>query len=855
MNPEFIRFKNFRSYKDETILFPHQGVMPIVGKNGRGKSSIFYGMLLALYGKVIIGDSETSVKELITDDGSKDMEVQYKFSHDGATYDIMRAYHLSITKKGVAKCDQVKCELNQIIDGREISLTAKSKGNTSEKLIEILGKDCSNFCNSAFFPQDEANRLARLRPAEFIEEISKLKKITIWEALREKAASKLDKVVMMIGSIDNYIENCKEIIERKPSIEQAIDRLNKDIVTIKAGIKKIEKELQGIIDEKTKLLAIIEDVSKIEADVVSVRNDIDEFNNDIDSINSKIDEENSIVCRKAEIESNFSQFQSVEQNKVVLDQALMNRNSLMSHISEIENEVNNAKQNVEIALTQAIATHDNALASLQNATVIRQQYENCRQTIDSFSQLQVQIDELGNNNQQIIKEIATLKANNENLSVQINEETEKMQAFMKNRICFECERPVDENGMNFIKEKKIQKIDNFKAQGRENVERITQLEQQLTANHKQISSLNDSVEQKSAADRELGNLESQISNIETAQETVNNLSPEIDRLKYVIDSGSYSDKTDELVSIRQQLDMIVYDPNEHESVNSTYDTLKDIGILKQKLERAEVELPDLMRRKDSINGKIETKEKRLSELSESLQSFDRSDINSKLNIVKAQEEEAKSTLSTKQDQFSELMKEFGAQQQIMEDIIRKEKELEEKIEEVVDLKEEQFLLERAIEMYSKSGIPTLIIENMLPEIENQANELLRVMRADRMVSFERPRKADGTYQEKIVIMIRDRRGQKRTFNTYSGAECFQISFAIRVAICGGEDVMFIDEGFGKLDEDNLQLIMRTLSAMKTKFDKIILITHVKDLIDMFDVKLHVKINDKGYSETEWTKVA
>ena len=94
-----------------------------------------------------------------------------------------------------------------------------------------------------------------------------------------------------------------------------------------------------------------------------------------------------------------------------------------------------------------------------------------------------------------------------------------------------------------------------------------------------------------------------------------------------------------------------------------------------------------------------------------------------------------------------------------------------------------------------------------------------------MVSFERPKRVDGSYQDKIVIMVRDRRGQKRTFNTFSGAECFQISFALRVAICGGEEVMFIDEGFGKLDQDNLTLIMKTLSAMKTKFNKIILITH------------------------------
>jgi len=855
MNPISIKFVNFRNYKDETIVFPHSGVMPIVGKNGTGKSTIFYGILLALYGKVLIDDAETSVKELIIDDGSKDMSVEYKFSHDGLTYEIIREYRLSKTKNDIAKCDQVKCELNQIIGKQIIPLTAKSKSITSEKVVDILGKDCSNFCNSAFFPQDEANRLARLRPAEFIEEVSKLKKITVWELLREKAVNKLNKVTVMLDGIDHYLETCKLEIEQKGDVQLAIDGLNKKIMSAKDDIKKIEIEVSKITKEKDGLVLVIDNVKRIESDLQSVNIEINDFIKEKDGVERNINEQGGIVSRKAEIEEKFTEFQSLENSKELLDTALMNRSNLTNQISNIENEVNNAKLEVERLYQQAITNNDNAIAVLQNADEVELQHENCRQSIESLSLLEAQTGDIENENREILVRISAIKTTNENLSERINEETVKMQQFMKDRICFECERPVDDNGMNFIKGKKIEKIDSYKLQGRDNVEKMNLLEEQLKNNNEQLLVMNNNLSKKSSFDRELGQLETQIGNITVARETSNRLVHEINHLKSIIDSGAYSDKTETLVSLRQQLGAIVYNQDEHQSVRVRHGELKGFLREKEKLDTAERELPGLVERKNNLVGKIENKQTMVSKLSKDLDSFDRSNLDSKLSVIQAREEEATETLSRNRDEFTQLMRDFGAQQQIMESIIKKEEELNEKMEESADLKEEQFLLERAIEMYSKSGIPTLIIENMLPEIENQTNELLKTMQADRTISFERPKRADGSYQDKIIIMIRDRRGKKRTFNTYSGAECFQISFALRVAICGGEEVMFIDEGFGKLDPDNLTLIMRTLSAMKSQFDKIILITHVRDLIEMFDVKLNVEIDKDGYSAAKWTKVA
>ena len=122
------------------------------------------------------------------------------------------------------------------------------------------------------------------------------------------------------------------------------------------------------------------------------------------------------------------------------------------------------------------------------------------------------------------------------------------------------------------------------------------------------------------------------------------------------------------------------------------------------------------------------------------------------------------------------------------------------------------------------------------------------------------RDADGTsggqYQldrddrnDLVVIDYQDA-GARRPVHTLSGGETFQASLALALALsrqviglsAGMRDMnsMFLDEGFGTLDEDTLETVGTTLERLATDSDRMIgIITHVPALAERVPVRFVV----------------
>src|SRR6185295_17854001 len=99
------------------------------------------------------------------------------------------------------------------------------------------------------------------------------------------------------------------------------------------------------------------------------------------------------------------------------------------------------------------------------------------------------------------------------------------------------------------------------------------------------------------------------------------------------------------------------------------------------------------------------------------------------------------------------------------------------------LADEQGLYEELREAFSKKGVPAMIIEAAVPEIELAANDLLRRMTAGRMnLRFNTQRETQaGDVRETLDIQISDELGT-RAYENYSGGEQFRVNFAIRIAL-------------------------------------------------------------------------
>jgi DNA repair protein SbcC/Rad50 len=100
------------------------------------------------------------------------------------------------------------------------------------------------------------------------------------------------------------------------------------------------------------------------------------------------------------------------------------------------------------------------------------------------------------------------------------------------------------------------------------------------------------------------------------------------------------------------------------------------------------------------------------------------------------------------------------------------------------------------------------------------------------------------------FQIRDylNNGELRSIKTLSGGQLFQVSFCLALALSDNiqqlnhskENFFFMDEGFGSLDKDSLQLVFNTLKALKNENRIIGVISHVESLQQEFDVYLKVE---------------
>lgn len=162
--------------------------------------------------------------------------------------------------------------------------------------------------------------------------------------------------------------------------------------------------------------------------------------------------------------------------------------------------------------------------------------------------------------------------------------------------------------------------------------------------------------------------------------------------------------------------------------------------------------------------------------------------------------------------------------------------------------------------FGKKGVQALIIENALPEIQEEANRLLGRMTSGAMsIAFETHREArtkNAGPIETLDIIISDDLGT-RSYEMYSGGEAFRVNLALRVALskmlarrAGAPlQTLILDEGFGTQDPRGREAIAEALEAISEEFALILVITHIEELKDRFPTRIEVVKGPQGSTFT------
>lgn len=114
------------------------------------------------------------------------------------------------------------------------------------------------------------------------------------------------------------------------------------------------------------------------------------------------------------------------------------------------------------------------------------------------------------------------------------------------------------------------------------------------------------------------------------------------------------------------------------------------------------------------------------------------------------------------------------------------------------------------------------------------------------------------YSNSLAIMVMDKEmgGELRTASSLSGGETFLVSLALALGLASlndenlNIDMLFIDEGFGTLDGESLEMAVTALGNMQKFGKKVGIISHVDSLKERIPAQIRVTKRGKAASTVE-----
>ena len=186
--------------------------------------------------------------------------------------------------------------------------------------------------------------------------------------------------------------------------------------------------------------------------------------------------------------------------------------------------------------------------------------------------------------------------------------------------------------------------------------------------------------------------------------------------------------------------------------------------------------------------------------------------------------------------------------------IKKLKEIEVKLEEA---KQRFVRWDKLNRIFGGTHFRTLVQTYILRPLLNNANIYL-----EQITDRYRLTCSEDNEQLSILVLDRYNKDQVRSVTVLSGGERFMISLALSLALSSlnrpdmNVNILFIDEGFGTLDEKSLDSVMQTLEKLQEIAGqtnrRVGIISHREELEERIPVKIQVIKKGEGRSMIEVT---
>ena len=850
MIPLHLSISGFLSYRDPVELdLSTFHLACISGANGAGKSSLLDAVTWALFGVARKRD------ETVINLQSNTAEVLFTFTYEGNTYRVWRS---------LTRGKPTRLELNLLSGGDGSTptwrpLTEHTVRETQARLEHILRMDYETFINASFFLQGKADQFTQQRSGDRKRILGSILGLEAWEGYRERAAAQRKKVESNIDSLDGRLTEIQGELNQEPSrksrlaeLQGALDRAIKARETQAKALEAIQKAAAELAERQRwvdTLLSTANRSQRLLTEHCARRQELEDQRQGYAAL----------IQRAEQIKADYAAWQALRQQLAQLDET-----ALRFHQHEIRRQP--PLREIEVARAQLGQEQRSLLQRQADLEALRPGYHSLLATIQQFEQDLAALELLLQQRDALQAQLASAgqtqadtSAENKRLHQEMNlldERIDKLQA-VEGAACPLCGQPLNEADRQAL-------VADLTAQG-------TQLGNQYRANQATLHQTKGVVEELNSRLAELSNVEKthrpKAQSLEQHKARARQFEEQLaawqadfaPRLALVTDSlaaGDYAlEARQVLAQVEAELKTIGYDTAAHEAVRQAELQARPVEADFRDLEKATAALVPLQGELDNLEKLITSQE------AETRQQQQQADAEkAALDAARAQAPDpdaAEQELYRLREEESRLQLDVGrARQQVdvLDDLKARQKELTAQREAQARLAGQYKQLERA---FSKDGVPALLIEQALPEIEAKANQLLDQLSGGSMsvrfttqAPFKDKKRED--LKETLDILISDSAGT-RDYELYSGGEAFRVNFAIRLALsevlaqrAGARlQTLVIDEGFGSQDTQGRQRLIEAINLVEQHFAKILVITHIDELKDAFPTRIEVEKTERG----------
>lgn len=847
MIPVNLKIQGFLSYKELVdINFEQLHLASITGPNGAGKSSILDAMTWSLFGyararndQVINQQSETAL-------------VVMDFEYEQQLFRVRRTKQLD-------KTQILEFYIRDQDAQQWRALTEHSVSDTQKRIQSTLRMDYDTFINASFFLQGKADQFTQLTPGDRKAILSNILGLEIWEQYLKKTKEIRKDLEFEKKRLESILFEIDKELADEEQLKIQLAQTQKDLVE-----KNKSKESHNLLIDQAKLL----DSARVNAEsqIKQQKSDIEKISSTLDKtrkrqheLSMQLEKLQNQVQNAAQIEENYKQWLQIRLELDELNKKSVVYQKAKQELINIQHEIDNEYKSLSTQKKFLDEKHIEIEQYKRTLPEIEQELAFFIKKQDEFSIFISNKQKLHEKIQNLQGEISARREKIRHLEHLNNEKREHLKEFRgAGPECPFCSQPLTQDH----KQKYENLIIKEGVERKGIIEEENKLIEQFT---KEINEARIELKKIEAIENESTLTQNQITERRVNKNHMQNSidewqkkqSSEYQTILQQLENRFFEEKyQSQMASLHQEIEEINFDEDKLSSFQQLENQLRGTEEKYRNLETARGKLEPITKQLTDLLGDIKNDEQELADKSEKLKKMQNEFEKLYANLPDILQ--LKKELDSIDIELSQISRRLGADKQRLDTIERKKVDKEKIQAELDQLIVAISRYQKLEEAFGKNGVPALLIEQALPEIEAHANELLdRLTIGQLSIHFETQSEyKDKKRQDKketLDILINDANGHTRAYEMFSGGEAFRINFAIRLALSqvlakrsGARlQTLVIDEGFGSQDHTGRSRLVETINQVKRDFSKILIITHLEELKDAFPGRIEVEKTPSG----------